>query len=107
MAGRPHSSEIRQNIIDMLGKLDSGYGYELYQHYLELFPKVHLRSIYYHLKKGVVLGEVVVHDIKEDHGEYSWGDKAEKIYYSVGPKGVPKVRKKIDAYFAKVLATKL
>lgn len=97
MRGRPVSSEIRNNILEILNFKKRACGYELYQYYLDLFPKVHIRSIYYHLRKGVETGEVEVHEIKEEQGEYSWGNRAEKVYYTLGNnanvKGIERVRK--------------
>ena len=50
--GRPVKSEIRQNIVEILYFMKQGYGYEIYKAYVKIFPKVTMRSIYYHLKKG-------------------------------------------------------
>ena len=83
--GRPTKSEIRQNVVDILYYIKKAYGYELYKVYVAVFPKVTLRSIYYHLKKGVDLGEFQINKIEKEKGNYSWGSEAEKIYYSLGP----------------------
>jgi len=56
--GRPVKSEIRQNMVEILHFIPKAYGYELYKVYVAIFPKVTLRSIYYHLKKGVDLGRI-------------------------------------------------
>jgi len=50
--GRPVKSEIRQNIVEILYFMKQGYGYEIYKVYVAIFPKVTMRSIYYHLRKG-------------------------------------------------------
>jgi len=47
--GRPVKSEIRQNIVEILFYLKRAYGYDIYKVYIKIFPKVTLRSIYYHL----------------------------------------------------------
>ncbi|MBW2998313.1 hypothetical protein KY321_02130, partial [Candidatus Woesearchaeota archaeon] len=60
------------------------HGYEIYVHYLNIFGKAHIRSIYYNLKKGVDLKEITLVDVKKEKGDYSWGSEAEKVYYSVG-----------------------
>ena len=77
-----------------------GYGYDLYRVYLALFPKVTLRSIYYHLRKGIELGEFEIEKIEKEKGNYSWGETAEKIYYklgkSAGPKGDERIKKYIE-----------
>ena len=90
MVGRPVGSEIRQNIIEILAVLGKAYGYQIAKIYLKIFPATTKRNIYYHLKKGVDLGEMKVFDIFNEEGEYSWGTMAEKIYYELGPKGVVK-----------------
>ena len=87
--GRPVSSAIRQNIIEILYKIGKGYGYDIYKHYVENFPKVTLRSIYYHLKKGLDIGEFEIERIEKEKGQYSWGETAEKTYYKLGKSAVP------------------
>ena len=62
--GRPVKSEIRQNIVEILYFMKQGYGYEIYKVYIAIFPKVTMRSIYYHLKKGTSLGEFKVSKIE-------------------------------------------
>lgn len=98
--GRPCKSEIRQNIIEILYFLGKGYGYQISKIYNELFAQVSQRSIYYHLRKGTFLGEIEVHNIKEEEGNFSWGKTVEKIYYSLGrrarPQGILKVKKFLD-----------
>ena len=83
--GRPVKSEIRQNMVEILYFLKKGYGYYIYKVYKSIFPKVTMRSIYYHLKKGTELGEFAVHKIEKEKGNYSWGSEVEKIYYMLGP----------------------
>lgn len=83
--GRPIGSEIRRNMIEILYFLGEGSGYDIYKVYREIFPKITLRSIYYHLKKGVSLKEFELKQIKKVSGEYSWGNEVEKIYYILGP----------------------
>ena len=83
--GRPIKSQIRQNIIEILFYLKKGYGYSIARIYNEVFPPVHIRSIYYHLRKGVSTGEIHLEEIKEEKGDFSWGTKVEKIYYTLGP----------------------
>jgi hypothetical protein len=96
--GRPVYSAIRQNIVELLFFMEKGYGYDIYRAYRELFPKVTLRSIYYHLKKGIELGEFEVERIEKEKGDYSWGEMAEKIYYKLGSKAAPTMDKKIKKY---------
>ena len=100
--GRPVNSQIRQNIVEILYFLGKGYGYNIYKHYIEIFPKVTMRSIYYHLKKGVELGEFKIEKIENEKGDYSWGEMAEKIYYVLGDNaahiGDTKVKKSLGKH---------
>jgi len=64
--GRPVRSVIRQNVVEILFHLGKAYGYDIYKIYKAVFPKVTLRSIYYHLKKGVSLGEFKVEKIEQE-----------------------------------------
>ncbi|MFH2020767.1 MAG: hypothetical protein ABIJ34_05095 [archaeon] len=87
--GRPVSSIIRQNIVEILAHIGKGYGYDIYKNYLKIYPKVTLRSIYYHLKKGLITGEFEIEKIEREKGDYSWGEMAEKVYYRLGTKAIP------------------
>ncbi len=89
MRGRPLGSEVRKNLINMVFVLGKAYGYELADLYNQIFPKVTRRLIYYHLNKGVKLEEFKVDKIKEELGNYSWGSRAEKKYYSLGSRAEP------------------
>ncbi|MBC8500664.1 MAG: hypothetical protein ISS25_00670 [Nanoarchaeota archaeon] len=100
-AGRPVGSVVRQNIVEILYFMKKAYGYEIHKAYLELFPKVSQRVIYYHLKKGVDTGEFTVDNIKQEKGDYSWGEMAEKVYYILGSNASPKVIAKVKEYFEK------
>jgi hypothetical protein len=100
--GRPVSSAIRQNIVEILFFLGKGYGYDIYKTYLGLFPRVTLRSIYYHLRKGLELGEFEVERIEKEKGNYSWGETAEKIYYKLGSKAAPKGEERIRKFIEKL-----
>ena len=87
--GRPVASEIRQHIVDILGVMKKGYGYDIYRIYRKVYPKVTSRSIYYHLRKGVETGEFKEAGVVKTEGQYSWGPTAEKIYYELGPNAKP------------------
>lgn len=99
MRGRPTFSRIRQNIIEILGVMGKGYGYEIYQVYREIFPAATMRSIYSQLKKGVALGEFEVEAIRVEKGDYSWGPEAEKIYYRNALKASPSGDERVKRYF--------
>jgi len=99
--GRPVQSIIRQNIIEILYFMKKGYGYDIYKAYINIYPKVTMRSIYYHLKKGVALEEFKVHKIEKVQGDYSWGSEAEKVYYMLAEKAKPKIDKRVKEYLDK------
>ncbi|MBI4448605.1 hypothetical protein HY641_01070 [Candidatus Woesearchaeota archaeon] len=87
--GRPTGSDIRQRIVEILHYIGSGYGYEIHRIYIQIFLPCTRESIYYHLRKGVALGEFVIDEVKLEKGEYSWGSTVEKTYYSLGPHAKP------------------
>ena len=99
--GRPIGSIIRQNLIEILFFKGKAYGYDLYKDYCAIYPPVTLRVIYYHLKKGVSLGEFKLKIIKTEKGNYSWGGEAEKKYYELGPGASPKSDSRAKAYYDK------
>ena len=99
--GRPVGSEIRQNIIEILFIAGKAYGYELHKWYNELFPPCTRENVYYHLKKGVQLGEFVVEEIRQEKGKYSWGTVVEKTYYKIGSNAKPKGDEHVREYFEK------
>jgi len=96
--GRPVRSEIRQNIVEILYFLGSAPGYDIYKIYISVYPKVTMRSIYYHLKKGVELGEFKIDRIEKVKGDYSWGPEAEKTFYSLGDKAEPKIDYRVKEF---------
>ncbi len=99
--GRPSKSEIRQNIIDILFFLKKGYGYNIHRIYIAIFPKITMRSVYYHLKQGVKLEEFKIEKIEKEQGDYSWGSEAEKIYYSLGKNANARVNERVKDYLEK------
>lgn len=99
--GRPTKSDIRQNIIEILALIDKAYGYELHKIYKQIFPSCTREVIYYHLKKGVTIGEFVMEEIKEEKGDYSWGTVVEKKYYKLGPKAEPRGDPRVKEFFEK------
>ncbi|MFH1916691.1 MAG: hypothetical protein ABIJ21_05480 [Nanoarchaeota archaeon] len=99
--GRPTRSVIRQNMVEILYFLGNAYGYEIYKVYRELFPRVTLRVMYYHLRKGGELGEFKQAKVVKEEGAYSWGTSVERTYYSLGknakPLGEERVRKFLES----------
>lgn len=100
--GRPVQSAIRQNIVEILYFLEQGYGYEIYKIYIAVFPKCTLRSIHYHLKKGLLTNEFNIKEVKQEKGEFSWGGTVEKIYYELGSEASPKINEKVKEYLEKM-----
>lgn len=98
---RPPKSEIRQNIVEILYFMKKGYGYDIHRVYSKIFPSVTMRSVYYHLKKGVDLEEIRVKQIKAEKGNYSWGQEAEKVYYELGRNASPKIDRRVKKFFKK------
>lgn len=99
--GRPVQSEIRQGIIEILHHLGKGYGYQIHKIYTEIYGQVTREVVYYHLRKGVELGEFEVERIAAEPGAYSWGKTVEKIYYRLGPNASPVLDKKVAQWFEK------
>lgn len=93
--GRKVGSLIRDRLVELLYYLGYGYGYDLYKYYVEIWGKVTLRSIYYHLKKGTELEIFKVAEIEKVKGDYSWGMQASRIIYGLGPLAEPQGSKKV------------
>ena len=52
------------------------------------------------------MDEFKVSEVKKETGDYSWGDKAEKIYYSLGKNARPTLLKEVKSYFEKLKTKK-
>ncbi len=100
--GRPVKSAIRQNIVEILYYLGEGYGYVIYKIYRTVFPACTQKSIYYHLKKGVMTGEFVEAKREKEKGDFSWGSEVEKVYYKLGPKAQAKGEPRVKEYVSKL-----
>lgn len=87
--GRPPQSQIRQNIIEILYYCQSAYGYQISKFYAQLFPAATRRVIYYHLNKGIELGEFEIDRVERETGDFSWGNTVEKTYYRLGKSAKP------------------
>lgn len=98
--GRPVFSQVRQNMVELLAVAGPMYGYELSKKYLDIFPQVSRRLFYYHLKKGLELGEFEIDEVRKEEGDYSWGSVAEKTYYRLGPNAQPQGDKRVKSYFS-------
>ena len=95
--GRPVRSDIRQNMIEILAVVGRGYGYMIHKLYRQVFPPCTREVVYYHLKKGVALGEFEVEEVKQERGTYSWGTTVEKTYYRLGPNAKPRGDERVRA----------
>lgn len=95
MKGRPPQSPIRQNMIELLDILGSAYGYQMSKLYQQLFTPATRRVIYYHLRKGLDLGEFEIDRVEHEKGDFSWGTVAEKTYYKLGKNAKPKGNERI------------
>lgn len=93
--GRPIGSNVRQNMIEILHFLGSAHGYHIFKVYKQIYPKITLRGIYYHLRKGLQLQEFEVDEIQKEKGDYSWGGEAEKKYYKLGKNAKPKADQRV------------
>lgn len=103
VAGRPVGSVIRQNVVELLAVLGRAYGYEVHRCYIEVFPPCVRKSVYYHLRKGVVTGEFVVESIATEKGVFSWGSSVEKTYYRLGPNAKPVGDERVRKFFENVV----
>ena len=83
--GRPPKSAVRDRMQQILDGLGVAYGYELWKVYKDAFEPVEVRTIYYHLGKGTNLCEFEEVGVKQEKGAYTWGELAEKKYYTLGP----------------------
>ena len=91
--GRKPVSEIRDNIAELLFFAGEAYGYELYKKYLKVFgQKISMRSIYYHLSKGVELGEFAVNRVENIRGSFTWGEGVRRVVFKLGPNAKPSGR---------------
>ncbi len=95
MRGRPVGSKVRQNIVDLLFLIGEAHGYIIYKIYNAVFPKVSQRLIYYHLKKGVDIGEFKIKHIRNVSGDFSWGSNSERVYYCLGELANPNPNKRL------------
>jgi hypothetical protein len=94
--GRKPKSQIRDEIVELLYFLKEAYGYSLYKKYCKVYEKkVSMRSIYYHLNKGVELGIFNLKEIRDVKGDFSWGSGAKQIIFQLGESAQPKGEKDV------------
>ncbi len=104
MRGRPVGSEIRKNIIELLFHMNKACGYDIHKVYCLIFPKCTRETIYYHLRKGALINEFELEEVKQEKGVFSWGPSAEKKYYKLGYKAEPKGDERVKNYFDSIQA---
>ncbi len=97
--GRPYNSPVRQNIIELLSQFGELHGYEVYKHYIKLFPKVSMRAVYYSLRNGVKKGHFRIAKVEKKAGSYSWGPEAQRVYYANGEMAKPGGDLRVRKYF--------
>ena len=99
--GRPTQSDIRKNLIEILAVKGTDYGYALHKYYSKIFGPCTREVVYYHLRKGVSLGEFELAEVRREEGDYSWGRIVEKKYYKLGPNAKPKGDPRVKEFFEK------
>lgn len=89
--GRKPKSDIRDEMVELLYHLKEAYGYDLYKKYCKVYDKkVSMRSIYYHLNKGVELGIFNLKEVRDVKGDFSWGSGAKQVIFQLGTNATPK-----------------
>lgn len=88
---RKPKSIIRENIKKILSVVEEINGYDLYKIYIEVYPKVTMRSIYYNLTKGQELNEFKIKRVIEEEGDFSWGSTSRKVFYKINTVDVPMI----------------
>ncbi len=94
--GRPVKSLIRERMQAIVDTLGVTYGYEIFKLYNEVFEPVDLRSMYYHLAKGVKLGEFEEVGVKQVKGQFTWGDISIRKYYLLGPQATSRTTPELE-----------
>lgn len=94
--GRKPNSQIRDDIVELLHFLKEAHGYGLYKKYCKVFnKKISMRSIYYHLNKGVELGIFNLKEVRDVKGDFSWGSGAKQVIFQLGANARPKGSKEV------------
>ena len=96
--GRPSISLVRERLKEILFFTGEITAYDAHKHYINLFAKTSQRNVYYQLRKGVDKGDFVV-DVKNESGDFSWGDTTRKVYYSLASKEGVTIDKRLQRYF--------
>ena len=83
--GRKAGSVARDRMQQVVDALGVSYGYEIFKAYEAAFSPIELRSVYYHLNKGIGLEEFELVGVKAEKGPFTWGDISIRRYYILGP----------------------
>ena len=90
MRGRPVKSVVRERMEQIVDALGVTYGYEVFKVYTDAFAPIDLRSMYYHLNKGLGLGVFELVGVRSEKGNFTWGDVSVRRYYILGPSAAGK-----------------
>ena len=94
--GRKPKSDIRDEMVELLYFMKEAYGYELYKKYCKVYDKkISMRSVYYHLNKGVELGIFNLKEIRDVKGDFSWGSGVKQVIFQLGSNAQPKISKDV------------
>jgi hypothetical protein len=75
-------TSVRQRISEILRE-GPAYGYEIFKKYCARHGKISMRLIYYHLAKGEKSGMFEASGLKQEKGEFSWGEASQRKYYKL------------------------
>jgi|APSaa5957512622_1039677.scaffolds.fasta_scaffold169374_2 hypothetical protein len=94
--GRKPKSDIRDEMVELLYFMKEAYGYELYKKYCKVYDKkISMRSVYYHLNKGVELGIFNLKEIRDVKGDFSWGSGVKQVIFQLSSNAQPKISKDV------------
>jgi DNA-binding PadR family transcriptional regulator len=75
-------TSVRQRISEILRE-GPAYGYGIFKKYCTRYGKISMRLIYYHLARGEKDGLFEVSDLKQEKGDFSWGEASQRKYYKL------------------------
>ncbi|MCF7798346.1 hypothetical protein K9M74_00415 [Candidatus Woesearchaeota archaeon] len=99
--GRPSKSIVRDRLVEIIFVAGKMTAYDAYKHYIRLFGKASQRNIYYQLQRGEAMG-IFSREVKDEQGDYTWGNTAQKVYYSLTDQAQPRINKEVRSYFLEV-----
>ncbi len=96
--GRPSYSLVRERLKEILFVTGMMTAYDAHKHYIKIFAATSQRNIYYQLRKGFEKGDFEM-EVIEEEGDYSWGTRAKKVYYSLAKGATVQTKKEVKNYF--------